>query len=129
MILQATAAAMAFNLVCSGDLTSEDYFSGRQVEPYSYTYRIDLERGKWCENECRALFDLASVQPTQLTLQDRNIDTPRQREWLTNIINRETGEHRILAASGTGTGRVVMDWRGRCERAEFTGFPAFPTRF
>lgn len=129
MILQATAVAMTFNLVCSGTMTSDSYFTGREVEQYSYTYRVDLERRKWCENECRALFDFADIQPTQLTLQDRNIDTPRQREWLTNVINRETGEHRILTASGTGTGRLVMEWRGQCERAEFTGFPEFQTRF
>lgn len=128
MIGQAVIVAVTFNLVCAGTLETAT-FGGTAREPYRSEYRIDLGQNKWCEGQCAALHDIASVQPTQITLQSTSADTPRNRDLLSNTIDRESGAHNIRASSGLGTAAVVMRWRGTCSAAPFTGFPAARTRF
>lgn len=124
-MLQAAAAALTFNLICTGTMEARTV-DGIDNEPYRYEYRIDLQRGKWCEGDCRALHDFVRVSQTQLTLEDVNIDTPHERRTSLNLINRETGEQRIFASTRH---LLLMEWRGTCERAAFSGFPTLPTRF
>lgn len=123
-------AAMTFNLICAGTLTTETFHGGRQSEPYRYEYRIDLDRRKWCDGDCRTLHDIAEVQPTALVLEPpRDIDTLARREFYMGSINRETGRHSVLSTSGRRERILIMRWEGQCERAPFSGFPDFPTRF
>lgn len=122
------AAAAAFNLVCSGTFSHQGY-QNQGSEPYNRTLRVDLDRKKYCEAECKALFDIASVQPTQITLKKEQIDTPRERRFVDETIDRETGRHSGLSTSGVGSRRLIMKWEGKCERQAFTGFPEFRTKF
>lgn len=123
------AAAAAFNLVCSGTL-SQKSFQTERAEPYSYTYRIDLDAKKFCGDECKAISDIAEVQPGFIRLfPNKNIDTPRLREFSNETINRETGRHSALSTSGFGRNILIMKWEGKCERSAFTGFPEFKTKF
>jgi hypothetical protein len=131
MIASGSAAAEPFNLTCSGTMTTVT-IDGKRAEPYNSTYRLDLDRGKWCEGECKALFEIESVQPTQLTLLSKEVDTPSERSTTSNFIDRETGAHHALATSANPRDRrstITIAWSGQCTKAPFGGFPAFETAF
>ncbi|MFZ5748231.1 MAG: hypothetical protein ACOY45_11335 [Pseudomonadota bacterium] len=131
LCISAADASEPFNLVCTGTLSSRS-MDGETKKPYRSVYRIDLDRGKWCDGDCEALHDIASVQPTQIALQDKRVDTPSERSMMANLIDRRTGEHTVTATSATPGLRgsvLIMQWHGQCERAPFTGFPSFETKF
>jgi hypothetical protein len=122
------AAAAAFNLVCSGTLSTDSFYK-KDTEPFTLTLRVDLDRKKYCENECRALLDIQEVQPTSIKLKSENIDTPRERLFVDISVNRETGKYSGLSTSGFRQGILILKWDGQCERQGFTGFPEFQTKF
>jgi hypothetical protein len=130
MIGAAAAAAAAFNLVCSGTISTEDYSGPKPPEPYRYEYRIDLDAKKWCESDCPVLHDVAAAQATAIMLEPRkDVDTPTRREFYLGEIDRVTGRHSIISTSGRGAGILIMKWEGRCESAPFSGFPKHETKF
>lgn len=122
------AATAAFNLNCAGTLETISSL-GKASRPYASVYRIDLAANKWCESDCKTQFNIAAVSPAQITLEKKTIDTPRQHETLNNFINRETGDHFVFAKSGVGASALVMNWKGKCTRSDFTGFPKITTQF
>lgn len=127
----AVAALAAFNLLCQGMLTTTT-FDGQQVEPYSRTYRVDLDAGQWCESDCKILRPIVEVQPAFITLQDSKATDPALRSTVLNMVNRETGAHTILSTLVMGrrtTTTVVSRFEGQCERQDFTGFPELETKF
>jgi hypothetical protein len=131
MPAMAAAPAVQFNLNCSGTFSARSLYVDK-TEPYSSVYRIDLAAGKWCEADCKALHDIASVQPTQITLTEKKVDTPSEKSQLSNVIDRETGEHRILSLYSSPRDRRMistLNWKGSCEPAPFSGFPSFDTKF
>ena len=117
LIFAAAASALAFNLVCTGTLSSTSTH-GTESEFYSSVYRIDLDAKKWCEGECSIQHDFAAISPVELTL-----EAAGQREELSNVIDRKTGKHTVVATSGTGPSTIVKRWKGTCKNAIFTGFP------
>jgi hypothetical protein len=124
-----TAAATAFNLLCAGTLHA-DSFASKRDEPYSVTYRVDLAAKKWCDGECRAIREIADIQPASLQLEEpRDINTPTQKEFFSSSIDRETGRHSMVSTSGHREGILILKWEGHCEKADFTGFPEFQTKF
>lgn len=130
MIHLAAAAAATFNLVCTGTIESESFYGGKKTEPYSYTYRLNLDSKKWCEQDCKVLHHIADVQPGVLVLSPRkDIDTATRKEFTSGEINRETGRQTILATSGRRDGILIMKWEGQCEKAPFSGFPTLSTKF
>jgi hypothetical protein len=122
------AAATAFNLVCSGTMSHESYFD-KGSEPFIRTLRIDLHAKKYCDGDCKAQFDIEEVQPSFIRLKKLETDTPRERRFIDETIDRETGRYSGLRTSGTGTGILIMKWEGQCEKADFTGFPDLETKF
>ena len=125
-----TTAILAFNLLCTGNLTASGFGIDDTPKPYSSEYRIDIESGQWCESECKTIFAIASVQTTQITLEETSKISPTGgEESLKNFVNRETGEHRVFSLSGRKYQRFSITWKGQCERKPFTGFPKFETKF
>jgi hypothetical protein len=125
------ASVAAFNLVCTGTQTTKSLMTDKS-QPYSAVYRIDLDGGKWCEGECKALHPIAHILPTQLQLQSDKVDSPSERSTTSNMIDRETGAHTILATFSSPRDRayaVMIQWAGQCEKSAFTGFPKFETKF
>lgn len=123
------AALAAFNLICTGTLTSKSA-QDEEAKPYSTTYRIDLENGQWCEGDCRTIKPIQDIQPTQLVLIDRNSFGVLGRQWSNIRLDRETGKHVATESLGIGTEFASLSqWEGQCERAEFSGFPEFKTKF
>ena len=127
-LLAAAALASTFNLNCVGTFESLSEV-GERSEPWEHTFRVDLEQGKWCGSECKALHDFADIGATQLTFQDKSESTPSGESRTSSYVNRETGEYRSLASSKDNWGIVVLTWQGQCEAEAFTGFPQFETKF
>lgn len=128
----AAAAAATFNLVCAGNVASNDV-TGETTTPFSYTYRIDLDKSLYCDGECKATRAINEVKPAYLILDSKSVDSPSEKSMNSMTIDRETGElkglatyesHRIGPAS-----ILLMKWTGKCEKADFTGFPAPVTKF
>lgn len=131
MPLAAAEPSTQFNLKCEGTLKTSSAFEQRTL-PYTTVYRIDLTKLKWCEDDCRALFDIDSVHPTQITLKHKEVDTFSEKSWSANTIDRQTGEHSITISKTNPRDRadgLLLTWDGHCEREPFSGFPTFETKF
>jgi hypothetical protein len=123
------AAAAAFNLVCSGTYTS-NIDTGKPSRPYQYVYRLDLGAKKWCDGECKVQRPIAKIDPTVLTLVDERTDSLDRKGFAKETIDRETGRHSIERNSTSRlVGLILITWEGQCEKAAFTGFPEFKTKF
>ena len=125
------ASAATFNLVCSGTLESKSVYSETSA-PYSYTYRIDLDKKVYCDGECKATHAIAEIQPTQIILSQTKVDSPSETSWSVNRVDRETGIHKVVASHKNPRNRVdmsIMTWNGTCEKQPFSGFPTFETKF
>ncbi|WP_158014121.1 hypothetical protein [Sphingomonas sanxanigenens] len=127
MLTSAAAAAMTFNLICTGALAVTS-FEGTKSESYRDEYRVDLNTNQWCEGECKAHHPIVSVQPAQITLEDKKGSGTTEAS-VSNFINRETGQHHVLVSSGYRRSLIVMKYEGTCTPAPFTGFPDFKTKF
>lgn len=130
--ITAIAAAAAFNLVCSGTLTSSSFVGGEKSEPFTYIYRLDIDRKIYCDGDCKATRPIEAIQPTQIMLSSSNVDTPSERATSFTMIDRETGAFQSSSTSSQRGDRrtiLVMKWTGQCEKAAFTGFPKFDTKF
>ena len=127
-LLVAAAAASTFNLTCTGTMESLSSL-GKEAEAWEQTFRVDLDQGKWCEGECKALHDFANVGPTQLTFQDKRETMLREEGVTSAFVSRETGAYHGLASHKGSFGTIVLTWKGQCEAAPFAGFPEFATKF
>jgi len=118
MIAAALPVIAAFNLICSGTLRSGPVglaLPERDGEPFTITYRIDLDARRWCSDACDAVEPLASIIEGQILLRERhdpagsNVVTifPAQRRFTDTLIEGNTATLR----SGT------------CAPEPFTGFP------
>lgn len=119
------AAAAAFNLVCSGTLTQTD----KAPEPFTRTIHVNLDTKKYCEDACDKIQDIAEVQPARLIF--RNVDSQADRTKRTDFsgVDRESGKYFALYAVTEGRRYFSISERGQCERAAFTEFPEFKTKF
>ncbi|MEO0589071.1 MAG: hypothetical protein AAFZ11_00775 [Pseudomonadota bacterium] len=118
-------------LRCAGEQTSESA-AGSEVRPYEKIYRIDLADNRWCEDACRAMHDIAEVHPVQITLEEKQTDSPSEQTLTRNFINRETGRHSILSTAryfGPVSLTVMLKWEGHCEPEPFDEFPEVQTKF
>lgn len=126
--LAAATVASTFNLVCTGEVQS---FGGGEprAEPFETVYRIDLERGVWCQGECSEQKPLAKVTGTTITFEDDLTEGVTSRTERTSMVSRETGEYIAQTIMLMGSGKLSLYYSGKCETAPFTGFPEFETRF
>lgn len=120
MLAFALQAVAAFNLVCTGTSRSGPFPGGDLSqpggEPFTITYRVDLEQGRYCAGECITTEAIAEVTDTEITFHRVPI-TDRGGSRI--LVNRETGRYVHI--------EVVKDdatvYQGDCQRAPFTGFP------
>lgn len=126
----AAPTTTAFNLACSGTITSDSIYERNKTEPYAYTYRIDLAKNKFCESDCTAIDDIYKVQPGFIQLRAPvNKDTIDDKRFSDGTIDRQTGHQQILMESGRDAGILIMKWDGQCVKQPFTGFPDVKTKF
>lgn len=128
--LAAAAASAAFNLVCTGTITTDSLSKRGATEPYKYTYRIDLDKKKFCEESCVAIRDIYEVQPGFLKLSaPENVDTIDEKRFSDSTIDRQSGHQSTLMSSGRRANILIMKWDGECEKIPFTGFPVIKGKF
>ncbi|MEO1488886.1 MAG: hypothetical protein AAFR88_05550, partial [Pseudomonadota bacterium] len=124
-------AADQFDLLCTGTEVITT-FDGEEQGGYSKRYRIDLVASQWCEDECKRLHPIKAVQPTSITLDEKSQDGPSENSILLDVINRQTGVHRVISQAtypGFPALGVSIKRTGMCEPAPFSGFPSFDTKF
>lgn len=131
MLHLVAAAAAAFNLVCTGVVEKRD-INGARSEPYSVTYRIDLNARLWCmgnDEECKTPERLADVNPLVIKFSDSTTDTPTRFFRYVDLVNRETGEHQFLSVYGREAAMRMTSKKGQCTPAPFTGFTKVAPKF
>lgn len=115
-------AASAFNLLFSGTMYVRDPgdpYSAPATYETSETYRIDLDRKRWCLDACKSTVAIAKIEPTSITLQD--IATPVVNIQAYSVtVDRETGLLFSMLVVGGIESRTVMQREVR----PFGGFPA-----
>lgn len=119
------AGADAFDLVCTGELTTES-INGNEAKPYSLRYRVNLDSGQWCEGSCNEVSPIAKASPGVIVFESIDKDAPSERVRKINNVSRETGQHLALYTYRSSAGPMsilTIRWRGVCERADFSGFP------
>lgn len=121
--LMAAPNAQQFNLACSGTMSS-NVFGGNvripeRTNPWTETYRIDLENGLWCKDECTNVLPIIEATTGSLVLMKTEDDS------FTIRINRVTGKafDSLRHEMERGGGTIVISSEGPCERRDFTPFP------
>jgi hypothetical protein len=126
-----SVAATAFDLACNGIVRTLTV-TINTAEPYSYTYRIDLGKKQYCDEECRYVRTLAEIQPGVLTLNKEDKVTAGEEYHASDQIDRVTGKHSKLVRAqvpGRSETGIIKSWQGTCERKPFSGFSPPPTKF
>jgi hypothetical protein len=118
MIAAALQVVAAFNLVCSGTMRSGPVglaLPEAGGEPFSITYRIDLDARRWCSDACDTVESLAGIVEGQILLRDQHVPEgsnvvtifPARGQFTDTLIE---GDHATLRS-------------GSCRPETFTGFP------
>jgi hypothetical protein len=110
--------AAAFNLICSGTMRSGPVglaLPEQDGEPFTITYRIDLDARRWCSDACASVEPLASIVEGQILLRDQHAGEGSEVITIIPALRRFTD---TAIEGNTATLRS-----GRCEPAPFTGFP------
>ena len=118
MIAAALQVIAAFNLVCSGTIRSGPVglaLPEPDGEPFSITYRIDLDARRWCSDACDTVESLNAVAEGQIVLRDLHVPEgssvitvfPAQGRFTDTLIQ---GDHATLRS-------------GACRPEPFAGFP------
>ncbi len=111
LTLATPAAAQQFDLVCEGEAQTPP---APEKRPDKFRVAVDLERYEWCLEGCTAPKRITELTPEHIILErSSNILTP-----LMFRISRVDGGY------GRMDGSAMLISHGRCERAEFTPFPA-----
>jgi hypothetical protein len=118
MIATALQVIAAFNLVCSGTMRSGPVglaLPEQDGEPFSITYRIDVDGRRWCSDDCGEVEPLATIAEGQILLRDQHDPDG------SNVVT-------IFPALGRFTdtsvlGNVATLRSGTCDPEPFTGFP------
>lgn len=111
------AAAMAFDLTCSVTSGSIMGAPPKKLEhPEKWSFRVNLEEGRYCDGDCRATQPIGKITPTTLYL--RMIEGESLKETLQ--IDRASG---ALLHVSEFAGKVVSNQTGTCKVTPFTGLP------
>src|SRR5688572_22029831 len=109
MTLSASAAALAaFNLICTGTLTSN-----MGVRPSATTYRVDLDLRRYCFDDCTETHPIRAVTDREIIFHDAQYPNGNKHR---RVVNRESGrmfDHVVL-------GKIEMTTDAICKSAPFT---------
>ncbi len=114
-------AATTFNLACAGQ-SDANGITFSEKKKYETVFRVDLELGKWCEDDCKQVEDIARIEPTRIVLRDISHGDYPLVYHDTEYLDRETAEHHRFVSNKQGRNPFDMTWKGKCTLGEFTGF-------
>ncbi|HET9639032.1 MAG TPA: hypothetical protein VFP12_07485 [Allosphingosinicella sp.] len=115
----APAAAEKFDLICTTEVRYRSSAEWRPSDPIRY--RIDLEANLWCRGDCSKTQTLATVNDRVIFLRS-HLRSSELDGFERERIYRKTGELSIVHI-GAGPIGTFQEFRGQCERAQFSGFP------
>jgi hypothetical protein len=118
MIAAAIQLGLAFNLICSGTLRSGPVglvMPEERGEPFTITYRIDVDGRRWCSDSCDDVEALDSIFEGQIVLRDQH--DPEG----SNVITIFPAEGRFTDTLIQGSNATLRS--GTCRPEPFTGFP------
>jgi hypothetical protein len=117
MIATALQIGLAFNLVCSGTMRSGPVglaLPEQGGEPFTITYRIDVDGRLWCSDACGDVEQLAIVEG-QILLRDQHDPDG------SNVVTIFPAQRRFTDTAITGNAATLRS--GTCDPGPFTGFP------
>lgn len=118
MLATALQMVAAFNLVCSGTLRTGPLglaLPESDGTPFAVTYRIDLDRNRWCSDACDAIEPVAFVLDGQIVL--RELYNPAG----SNVVTIHPATRRFTDTTIAGDTATLRS--GVCVAGAFTGFP------
>jgi hypothetical protein len=110
--------ALAFDLICSGTLRSGPVglaLPEQAGEPFTISYRIDLDARRWCSEACAETEPLASIFEDQILLRDRHDQDG------SNVVTIFPAARRFTDTLIEGNRATLRS--GTCTPARFSGFP------
>jgi hypothetical protein len=108
-----TAALAAFNLICTGTLTSK-----MGSKPSATTYRVDLVGRRYCYDECLETRPIRALTDREIIFENGRFESGGRHR---RTVNRKSG--RIYDHVVVGPSRFEMKTDAICRTAPFTGFP------
>ena len=121
--ITAVVAAAAFNLSCVGTEVNGPFtlslFVSPDKKPFSATYRVDSDEGRWCLDACSITFPLAALSTAEITFQRQPAEGD-PKIGRTVLVSREAGLFTDVMIIGP---RAIIR-SATCKKTQFTGFPA-----
>lgn len=122
----AAVAAATFNLNCSGLIELQDV-AGKRVEPFTTTFRIDLNTKKWCEGPCSLTHDIVGFDDVVIHLQRDEALAGQAPSHARLDYVRVSGHYSEYRMSYPDPTHVYFFQReAQCTEAPFTGFTKGP---
>ena len=118
MISAAVQLSLAFNLICTGTMRTGPIglaLPEQDGEPFTITYRIDVDGRRWCSDECAEVESLDSIFEGQIVLRDRHDDDG------SDVVTIFPAARRFTDTEIQGNTAILRS--GTCEPEPFTGFP------
>ena len=124
---QSSSSGNSFNLVCNGLWSfgePKDYLRVESLPKemrWSNVYRIDLEKRKWCSNNCEEILELYTISDNEIIFKNK-----KDGYELSELkVNRQSGRlESLFEASADGKKGIRIQVSANCEKSSFTGFPA-----
>lgn len=112
LVMMMTAVAFA-----TPSLAAESYDMACSSDKINVRYHVDIERGKWCVDECRSVQAIAQINADEVLLvKHRILFTNRPAGEIT--INAATGSWRLFKTYPYRNDPLVIN--GTCKREPFT---------
>jgi hypothetical protein len=118
MIGAALQIGLAFNLICSGTLRSGPVglaLPEQEGEPFTITYRIDVDGRRWCSDDCDDVEPLDSIVEGQIVLRDQHDEDG------SDVVTIFPAQGRFTDTAIAGNTATLRS--GTCDPGPFTGFP------
>jgi hypothetical protein len=118
VISAALQLSLAFNLICSGTMRTGPIglaLPEEEGEPFTITYRIDVDGQRWCSDDCGEIEQLDSIVEGQIVLRDQHDDDG------SDVITIFPAARRFTDTEIDGNIATLRS--GTCEPEPFTGFP------
>ena len=118
MISAALQIGLAFNLICSGTMRTGPVglaLPEADGEPFSITYRIDVDGRRWCSDECDDVEQLALIFEGQIVLRDQHDPDG------SDVVTIFPAQRRFTDTEIEGNVATLRS--GTCDPGPFTGFP------
>jgi hypothetical protein len=133
LIISAPALATSeqFDLICKGT-TKTSSAAETKTEKFYRHLRIDLAQAKYCEDDCRGIFDLVKINPASIVIDEGSLDAGLYTTVYISYVDRLTGEYigrEDIAKGAYNPVRTTIEQQGKCDPMPFSGFQRPDAKF